>query len=62
MSKHSRSIHSAPRYTGTREAQADWPAPSRLFIMRASPTSRFSTRVTTSSPCSFQSTALRKLK
>ena len=38
------------------------PGPSRVFISTAMPSSRLSTRATTSSPCSFQSTAVENEK
>src|SRR4051812_42938643 len=62
MSKHSRSIQLAPRYTGTIDGKAVSPAPSRLRSSTAKPASRLSTQATISRPSSFQSIAVRKLK
>src|SRR4030095_4574390 len=46
--------------TGTSDGQAETPGDSRVFINRAMPSSRLSTRATISSPCSFQSPPVEK--
>src|SRR4029453_5991070 len=56
------SIQPAPRQRGVSEATVVTPGPSRVFMVREKPESRFSTRATTSRPSSFQSTAEQKLK
>src|SRR4030095_4281880 len=62
MSKHSRSIQPAPRYTGVSDEQVATPGPSRVLSNKPTLSSRLSTFATTSSPCSFQSTAVRNEK
>ena len=63
MSKHSRSIQLAPRYTGTSDGHVVTPgAEPRLSASSDSAASRLSTHATTSRPSSFQSIAVRNEK